>query len=82
MWWKIILGVIGIVGVPQDVGIVVAGHLQCDVGGIVGILQVLPVHDDVELFQQDLIQNVVFDAVSTFLVVSDGQSNLLRVGRD
>ena len=69
-----------VVGVPQDVGIVVAGHLQCDVGGIVGILQVLPVHDDVELFQQDLIQNVVFDAVSTFLVVSDGQSNLLRVG--
>ena len=66
-----------VVAVPEDVGVIPAGHLERYVGFEVLVFQVFPFNDDVELLQQDLIQDPVGDRRGMLQVVRDREPDLL-----
>ena len=72
------VGLAGI-GLPDDVGIVVACKLQQDVVIEVCFFDVFPLEDHVELLQQDLVQNGILNRILAFQVCCHLDDNLFSV---
>ena len=73
------VGLAGI-GLPDDVGVVIAGKLQQNVVIEVCFFDVFPLEDHVELLQQNLIQNGILDRVLALQVCRHLDDNLFSMG--